>query len=491
MEQANAPMQGQFSQPRESMGRSGLSPLHVVLAMLVVVSSLVLLATPYYSYSVFPAMLAFLTLVLWWKPQFGLYLILFFVPFDAYRALIMPSTYSQLTISKVTGFLLIAILFIQLALTHGSAMRLRANLWRPLALLLVAAGISIIFSQYELNAMNELRKFLTAVLIFALTLLLVSERGFMSTLPKVVVFSICIGVVLSVVGYFFGWTAFMIAGDSYDRVTGTGLNPNHFALMVLVTMPFLAHWIFDSSRPLVKAGAAALFFTNVAALVLTYSRGAAIISLVTFVLLIREHGKKFRPRYFGFVCLAALIGLLCVLYLVPADYWQRQKSISTQDSSVSSRISYIKAAQWSLEQRPIIGVGVGSYDVMYSYSPWAFIEGWNRRTRDQARRDAHNTYLEILVGTGVVGFIFYAAMIVLGLRNFNRAVDLTRYKRLPELKGMIKAYRMAFLIVLAYYFMLSSVYSRYFWVLLAVSVLALRLAKSATEKEIDDMAANY
>ena len=60
---------------------------YALFVLLIVGTSVALLATPYYKFAVLPGVLLLLMLLLGRYPQAGFYLIVFLIPFDAYRAL--------------------------------------------------------------------------------------------------------------------------------------------------------------------------------------------------------------------------------------------------------------------------------------------------------------------------------------------------------------------------------------------------------------------
>ncbi len=454
--------------------RPFLSPVVAIIAVIVGVASLGMMVSPWHMYAWLPGVGLLLLLILGRKPELAFYVVLFLVPWDAVRALAGPD--SSITISKFAGMAMVLVVALHMVFSRGSRYALHSNLWRWIGLFLATALISALLTRYPDEAWGDLRKLVASVTVFGLALALVDEKGFTRTVPRVVIFSIGISTFLSVTTYAFGLTLFTMNTD-FERLVGVAYNPNHYASFVLFSMPLLAHWFFNATRSWVRVCGAVVFIVNLGALVLTYSRGAFVVSLVIFGALILEHGRKLRPRHLGFLGLGLALVVAGAAAYVPDTYWERQKSISTQDSSVSARLSYVLFAWETWREHPVIGTGIGTYDRAYSFSEYAFTRGWGRKTRLDAQRDAHNTYLEVAVGMGTVGLGLFLGILVIAWRNFTNAIRESKVLQDPQLTQLITAYRLSFVSILAYFFLLSRVYSHYYWLALALSTVALRVVQ--------------
>ncbi|GAB7081717.1 O-antigen ligase family protein [Megalodesulfovibrio paquesii] len=451
-----------------------LNPIVAVAAIVVAVASMAMMVSPWYTYAWLPAFGLMLMLILGRKPELAFYVVLFFVPWDAVRSLAGPD--SPITISKFAGAAMVLVVLLHMVFSKGTRYNLQSNLWRWIALFVVVGLVSALMTAYPDEAWDEFRKLLTSITIFALALALVDVRGFVRIVPRVVIISIGISTFMSVAAYGLGFNWFTM-DTGIDRLVGVAKNPNHYASFVLFSMPLLAHWFFNATRVWVRLVGASIFTVNMIALMLTYSRGAFFVSLVVFGALLIEHGRKIRPKHFGFLGLGLAAAVLVLAVYVPDSYWERQKSISTGDTSIGARLSYVLFSWQSWQEHPLVGTGIGTFDRAYSFSEFAFTRGWKRLSRQDAQRDAHNTYLEVVVGMGTLGIIIFAGLLYLAWRNFDEAIQQSRKLQDPQFTQLIAAYRLSFLSLLAYFCLLSRLYSHYFWLCLALSTVALRIVQ--------------
>ena len=220
---------------------------------------------------------------------------------------------------------------------------------------------------------------------------------------------------------------------------------------------------------------------------LTYSRGGAIVLAVVLLLILIEHIRKFKVKHLGFVTALLLIAIIMIIFFVPSSYWERQKSITETktDTAMGRRISYLYFGWEAFKEHPIIGSGPGTFSKIYATSIYArhFAIG-----EEDYYRDAHNSYLEVVVETGAISFVIFLIIIWFSLKNFNNAKILFLSHGEKEMAALVGAYRTSFLSMLIYFFMLSTTYNKYFWFSLALSQIALRFAQKIPGGEYNENA---
>lgn len=460
--------------------RLGESVIGLTLIALVVG----LLATPYYPLALLPAIGVLGLLFLGRYPQAGYHFIVFLIPYSAYRGFAENAPY--LTASKMVGVVLVLYVALLLLLTKRAPLDLRSNLWPWLLLFFGVNVLSTLLSENWLLSLNTLREIGAAYLFFVLSLAFLRRRESRETLAIVLVASISIGAALSIAGYLFDIPLFAmnVESESVKRATGVAQNPNHFAAFVVFSLPILAHLAFCARRVAGRVVAGGLFLMNVAAIVLTYSRGGALVLAAVLALLVIEHLHRLKPRFVGLVVAVAALAVAAAIVLVPASYWERQRSISPiSDSSVSRRLTYLTVGWRAFLQNPILGAGPGNFRVLYAESPESRSFG---DTEDELRRYAHNTYLEILIGTGLVGFACFAAVVIRALANFVQARRSLRLSGRAEAASMLDAFGLSFVAILLYFALLSSQGHKYFWLSLALSEVVRRHLPGAPEAHQGD-----
>lgn len=461
--------------------RTGDGQGRLVLGMAaaaIVLASVALLLSPHQVLALVPGLFVVALAILGKAPAFGFFLIVFLVPFDAYRGMTGP--YQALTISKFIGILLIAVLLVAGVLKKRTTRSLSVSLWPLLLMFLGVAVISVWASPYRAAAMDGLRMYVTACAFFALALVFLSRQGSLRTLTNVILVSVTIGSILSILGYLFNIPAFVMNVQStalnFKRGLGGTGAANKFAAYVIFSLPLAAHGVRSADRLSGKVLYMILFIVNLVAVILTYSRGAAVTLAITLFLMVLTGLPKLRTRHLGIVGGLFAAAVLATALLVPGSYWQRQRSmVNMADSSVSRRYSYIQAAREAFGKRPLIGHGIGTFPKVYADSTYVRIPG-RKLDLSETERAAHNTYLEILVGTGAVGMVLFLAVVVGAFLSFGRGIRRLRLRGMEEAASAFAAYRMAFVSLLVFSLVLSHVYQKYLWLCLALSQVALVLA---------------
>ena len=194
---------------------------------------------------------------------------------------------------------------------------------------------------------------------------------------------------------------------SSERIVGydssLANDPNDLALTLNVILPFALGLVRMTRRPLVRAALLGIVALDIAAVVLTFSRGgflALLVMLGITVLRLLSSAK----RAWGIACLAALI--LC-LPLVPPSYWDRLATVSDINSdptgSAQARWARMVGALQFVLYHPVIGAGVGAGALALNEQvgfTW---------------QEVHNTYLQWAVDLGLPGLILYLWLFVLCL----------------------------------------------------------------------------
>jgi O-antigen ligase len=320
------------------------------------------------------------------------------------------------------------------------------------------------------------------MLFFGLSLIFVnSEKTFQNTLPRVIVFSTAFGSSLSLLGPLLGvsWFAMSMAPDpgAIQRATGAATDPNMFSLMILFSIPLAVHLMVSAATPKKRLFWGLLVVTEMATIILTFSRSAALVLCLVLVFLGLRYRRELKPRYIGLVTTGLLIGLIALAMTVPASYWDRHKeALSSQDTSIQARLSYLAVGRDEFLRNPLLGSGLGTFEIAYANSRHAFANPYDL-SGSAARRSAHNAYIEILVGTGLLGLGAFLLIIGLAWRNFRKAAALSRAGGREDLTSVILAYQLGFTAILIHLLTLSRFNHKYLWMSFALSQVALTLAQ--------------
>ncbi|MEI8120869.1 MAG: O-antigen ligase family protein [bacterium] len=455
-------------------------PLLWLVALILAVAAVIPLATPYPVAAVAPGLVLVILLISGRFAQFGFFVLVFMIPLDAFTE--FSAVYPTLSISKFLGIWIVMVALTTILTRKKWPDTLRSNLWPALLAMVIVSFLSFLYSDHYLTVLDNLRKLFVAILFFGLTLIFVdSEKAFKTLLPKVLVFSAAFGAVLSLLGHLFGisWLVMNVDPDPtvVNRATGAASDPNMFSMMILFSIPLGVHLLFSAATLRRRLFWGMLFLMEMATLILTYSRSAAMVLCLLLLLLGMRYRRHLKPRYTGLVAAGFMAGVILVAVMVPSSYWERHKqALSHDDTSVQRRLSYLAVGRDEFLRCPFLGSGLGTFEIAYANSKYAFTDPYDL-WGETARRAAHNVYVEILVGTGLLGLAVFLLIIGLAWRNFRKAAAWSRAGGNEELASVILAYQFAFMAILLHLLSLSSFNHKYLWMSLALSQAALTVAQ--------------
>ena len=251
-----------------------------------------------------------------------------------------------------------------------------------------------------------------------------------------------------------GWVNRLI----FDRVTGTFVNPNHFAHYVALALPFTFFiaalaWrqtgtttmpmqrriVLLFERALPAFGISVVLFAGcVAGILLAQSRGAlasTFAGLVAIVVIaaqrerhpdhVQPHVRKKRRRSrtaFGVaagVAALAVVTISLILFLGYQRTVARFEPNSAQRATLVGRTTGIGAAFAIWRRFPIFGSGFGTFGDVVSMV--------QKEDLEHIYDHAHDDYAEILATTGVAGFMVAIASLLTGVTLIAR--DIIRRPR--------------------------------------------------------------
>lgn len=422
-------------------------------------------------------------LVLYRYPQLGVLGLIFFVPLEGLFA-----GNKLFTGSKLVGIAMIGIVGLRLLLGHTAMQNLKSRQWIAIAVLLGVFLLSSLFSPYPALSQEMVKDLVTAVIIFVIAIA-VGDQLKARHLMMALSLSVAITAALS------------LFSDDYalqGRATGLMTDPNYFALLLVTAIPFTLYLVLHSRWAVVKAFWLVLMALDLVALQKTLSRSGLLVLLMALAALgwhYREYLQRLTPRHIGLFIAASTVGLVAAGILMPAEYVDRILSLanfsgveSFEDRSLGRRTSYVVVGMHLFGENPFLGAGPGCFPVFYSQSGFAtaFSEGMSD---PEIFRRAHNTYLELLAETGLFGFAAFTLLAVAGLRNFHRARLQALHHGQREHANEIAHMGATYLALVIFLLFLSATQHKYFWILLALSELAVRPYLTQAQSLMDSLSA--
>lgn len=213
-------------------------------------------------------------------------------------------------------------------------------------------------------------------------------------------------------------------GVSRLRASGPIKDPNFFGQILVAVLPFGVVFAISEHSQRLRLIAAVACVPIVAGIIVTYSRGAAITVIVLGICL-------FFLRYFKLRYAVLFSTAIAIVIAATPAYRYRISTLAGTDSdhmveaesSVKERATILRSGVAVFLAHPVVGVGPGQ-------SP-NYVGGGATEFRIVRGLSLHNTYLEQLVETGIVGFSCFIAIAFVTLRNLLRT---SRYwiQRRPE-----------------------------------------------------------
>lgn len=193
------------------------------------------------------------------------------------------------------------------------------------------------------------------------------------------------------------------------RVFGFFENPNAFAEVLLLLIPVAIAYLLCAKTwggrflALLSTGAGCV------AIAMTYSRASWVGLAFAAVIFVLLWNRKLIP-------LGILVALM-ILAVLPDTVFNRILTIfNTTDTSTTSRFPLYRAAGEFLQQRPVLGAGLGSDAVRQAISDLNLFHGKDHFVH------CHDIYLQVWCETGLVGLISFVGGILWTFKQGCRAV---------------------------------------------------------------------
>lgn len=202
-------------------------------------------------------------------------------------------------------------------------------------------------------------------------------------------------------------------GSTIERYGGLWGDQNEFAALLLVLIPLSLCVSFSSRKNTVRGIAGLSSVILFIGFLLTFSRSGfialAVLALFSLFKLIR--GRN-RAKILAITVPVVIIAFIFIHNTIGDDLisrveslrvLQNEQSIRTE-SSINQRYQYyFKIAPKIILEHPILGVGFRGF--IY-HNPYGQI--------------SHNTFLEVLTGTGIIGLIFFTMIIFLTWKELRK-----------------------------------------------------------------------
>lgn len=164
-------------------------------------------------------------------------------------------------------------------------------------------------------------------------------------------------------------------------------------------------------------------FTLAAALLASWSRGAWLGTAVAVLCMLIALPKRLSHGLALAAAIAALVAMTWSIGLLPRSIVLRLTTAATDlitvsdvrgvevtpiNYAVTERLAHWQAAIYMAEEAPLVGIGLGNYEVVYDDYRLIYWE--------EALGHAHNLYLNMLAETGAIGLFAYLSLWIIVFR---------------------------------------------------------------------------
>lgn len=341
---------------------------------------------------------------------------------------------------------------------------------------IVLVFISIVFSFYTITGFRFLLFYITC---FLLVLTIVSS---IKTERSLGLFLDIFLIGVTITGLYGIWQAKVVGvpvdpsytdittnSNAAGRIFSTVGNPNNYAEILLLTLPFYMAVILNSKTVLKKIIYGLLAVPPLLSLVWTGARMSWIAFAAAVFVYVLFKNKKLIP-------LLILAGVVCLPFL-PQSIMRRLMSINFEsDTSILYRFQIYKTVLPMLKDYWLTGVGLGTDAFM------KVCGGYYLYTKGVVPPHAHNIFLQIWLETGLAGIIAFVWFIIRMLKNSIRNIFIKTDKYINNiLVAGVSSMTGVLLMGLSEYIWYYPRVMLVFWTIVAVILAGLSIANTRRE----------
>jgi O-antigen ligase len=397
------------------------------------------------------------------RPAIGLVLVVIFIPLE---------NFNQFNFGGISTFEVVFMLSLGFAVLNylifrkGESLVQDSQSWLIFALLAVVL-ISNFVAFDGPRTLERTFRLVRNMALYFFAIFVIRTRRELQWLIWAFILSGAVSAVYGLYVYYFNPSALLESSDKVARVIGTMEDPNEFAGAMLIRLMLALSLLSIEMKRYSKLLLIGVVLVLLSSIFLTGSRGGLLgtgLAFLAYAIFSRRKGY-----WLLVLSVLAVLGIL----LMPIELQQRIGLVETTENvgnSTDRRTTYLLFSWEVIQESPILGIGLDGFSPAYAQSEYQYIGS------DSDGRIAHNTYLEFLVGTGVLGFLIFTGLIAVSLnttwiigRDYQR--DFIRLLGKGLFAGILGYFTVAFF--------LSQQYEKTLWLLFAFVVLAQRFYKKA------------
>ena len=190
-------------------------------------------------------------------------------------------------------------------------------------------------------------------------------------------------------------------------------NHNDYSFIIIMILPFIFMFRRQETKTLRRLLLGLSILACILGIFLSLSRGG-VIALVLELVLIAVGTNTGRRRVL-YVAIMLLFGIAATGYQW-AKRSENQGANYTAEEAESSRFELWNAGKNMVEAHPILGVGSRHFA--------DFSRQYGELSHDQYGKNSHNTYIEVIATTGLLGFIPFILMLRGMIRTLRKKITV-------------------------------------------------------------------
>lgn len=365
-----------------------------------------------------------------------------------------------------------ALVFVFWALSSSSSGKISAGRAEGISLSLIifglAASVSTVIAIVFSDALRISMLLISAVLLSLSVYAALDTREKLVRFVRTVLFFVTITAIYAVIQRIMGVEVDLEFVDISanegmpGRVYSTFSNPNNFAELLILFIPFFVPLFIASAKKTVKLLTAASFAVCIAALAMTYSRSCWVGFAISAVLFVLLYDKR--------LIIPAAFAVLLAVPFMPETIMNRIFTIgSMNDSSNSYRIYIWDSCLRMIKDFGLTGLGMGPASFKAVYPDYA-------ASVAITAPHSHMLYMELVLEMGLMGFIsFFAYMYVVVKRTAGAMRKMDNELRTFAIAGLSSLLGIAFVCCAEYVWFYPRVMFA-FWIIPALCLASARIA---------------
>ena len=201
-------------------------------------------------------------------------------------------------------------------------------------------------------------------------------------------------------------------------------NHNDYSFIIIMAVPFIYMLRQHETRSLRRLLLGLSLVACIVGILLSLSRGGVVALVLELVLIVFATVKG--QRRFWYVGFMVLLGSGAIGYQW-AKRAANQGDSYTADDAQSSRLELWKAGANMVQAKPLLGVGSRHFA--------EFGREYGELSGDQIGKNSHNTYIEVVSTSGLLGFIAFLLMLRAAHRELRNKITQPGHEWLDSIRS--------------------------------------------------------